>query len=136
MPKPQGTLTAAQYQIMQGVWEAGAEGATVAEIWQRIAGERSVTRTTVLNQVDRLEKRGWLKRVAAEGAIHFVATRDRQAADARLAAEFVDGFFGGSTSRLFMSLADGRDIKESDLQRLRKLLADAARERRAKGGRS
>jgi len=48
----------------------------------------------------------------------------------------VDGFFGGSTSRLFMSLADGRDIKEADLQRLRKLLADAARERRAKGGRS
>ena len=27
MSKAQGTLTAAQYQIMQGVWDAGAEGA-------------------------------------------------------------------------------------------------------------
>ena len=41
---------------------------TVAEIWQAIGASRAIGRTTVLNQVDRLEKRGWLRRVAGEGA--------------------------------------------------------------------
>jgi len=67
MPVPKGSLTAAQYEIMAAVWNAGDAGVTVAEIWQAIAESRTIGRTTVLNQVDRLEKRGWLRRLPGEG---------------------------------------------------------------------
>lgn len=135
MPEPEGKLTPAQYEIMQAVWDAGPRGATVAEIWRRITNGRSVARTTVLNQVDRLKKRRWLRRAQSEGTIHHVATMDRQAVGSRLARQFVDEFFDGSMSGMLMSLADGPGIEEADLQRLRKLLDGAASRRRAEGGR-
>ena len=62
MGRPEGRLTPAQHEIMEIVWRTGEAGATVTEIWTAIAGSREVARTTVLNLVDRLEKRGWLKR--------------------------------------------------------------------------
>src|SRR5262245_48873976 len=67
MREPKGSLTAAQYEIMDAVWNAGAEGVSVADIWQAISHARAIGRTTVLNQVDRLEKRGWLKRLPGAG---------------------------------------------------------------------
>ena len=60
MKNPEGSLTPVQYQIMEAVWSGGEEGASVVEIWQAVRADRSVGRTTVLNLVDRLEKRGWL----------------------------------------------------------------------------
>jgi len=133
MPEPRGTLTPAQHQILQAIWHAGPQGATVTEIWQEIADDRSVTRTTVLNQVDRLEKRGWLRRAQSGSAIHYLATMDSQTVRARLAAEFADEYFNGSASKLLMSLIDTRDVREADLDRLEKLLDEARR--RKKGGR-
>ncbi|MFB3111017.1 MAG: BlaI/MecI/CopY family transcriptional regulator [Gemmatimonadales bacterium] len=67
MVVPEGNLTPAQYEILQVIWGGDEEGATVAEIWQEISKLRSVGRTTVLNLVDRLEKRGWLTRRQVQG---------------------------------------------------------------------
>ena len=74
MTLPEGNLTPAQFEIMEIVWNHGRKGATVAEIWQATSQTRDVARTTVLNLVDRLERRGWLKRRRGKGVNHFVAT--------------------------------------------------------------
>ena len=79
MVRPEGRLTAAQYEIMQLVWDAEG-GMTVTEIWERISATRSVARTTILNLVDRLEKRRWLKRRKCEGVFRYVAAVDRRSA--------------------------------------------------------
>ena len=63
---PEGDLTPAQFELVAAAWDGPAEGMTVAEIWQAVADRRGVTRTTVLNLVDRLEKRGWLARESIE----------------------------------------------------------------------
>ncbi len=63
MTKPAGSLTPEQHQIMSVIWEAGTRGATVAEIRDQLARVRARGRTTVLKQVQRLEQRGWLKRI-------------------------------------------------------------------------
>ena len=55
MTDPEGTLTAAQHEILQAIWNAPKSGATVTEIWQAIGELRGITRTTVLNQVDRTD---------------------------------------------------------------------------------
>jgi predicted transcriptional regulator len=135
MPEPQGTLTPAQFEIMRAVWDAGGDGASVAEIWKRIAEGRDITRTTVLNQVDRLEERGWLMRRPGEGVLRYTAALDRDAASGRLAGEFVRDFFGGSAGELVQSLLGAGELADADIGRLRKLLDRAARDRRGKGGR-
>ena len=132
MPGPKGSLTAAQYEIMAAVWEAGSAGVTVADIWQAIARTRALGRTTVLNQVDRLEKRGWLRRVPGDGSTRFQATISREEASRQLVAGFVSDYFQGSGVELVSALlgTEALTLSRSDVERLRKLL-DQARRRRA-----
>ena len=78
MSKPEGSLTSAQHEIMEVVWESAEQGATVAEIWQAIAARRRVGRTTILNLVDRLEKRGWLVRRDRQKPCHYLAALGRE----------------------------------------------------------
>lgn len=130
---PEGELTATQHEIMAVVWAAPAPGATVTGIWQAVADQRGVTRTTVLNLVDRLEKRGWLVRESVAGVYHYRATISREAAERRLATGFMAEFFGGSPTHLVQSLLGSADVSTADLDRLQKLLVEAKR-KRARGG--
>ena len=134
MADPKGSLTAAQYEIMDVVWNVGEEGVSVADIWQVIAGARAIGRTTVLNQVDRLEKRGWLRRLPGDGPTRFGATLSKQYASRQLVAGFVSDFFQGSTVDLVSALLgnDACALTRKDVDRLRKLL-EQARRRPAEG---
>lgn len=124
MAKPDGTLTPAQHEILEAIWQRGREGASVAEIWQEISQVRDVARTTILNQVDRLEKRGWLKRKDTPKGVRYFAAISRRKASQALATEFVDDFFGGSASELVMNLLGSKRLNAKDVAELRKLLND------------
>jgi predicted transcriptional regulator len=133
---PEGKLTPAQYEILDVVWQAGDDGTTVAQIWHAVSASRSVARTTILNLVDRLEKRGWLKRRDAEGGARYSAAVSRDRTSAALADDFVQTFFDGSTANLVMSLLGTSKLDAAEIRRLRGIL-DTAREKSAKreGGR-
>ncbi|TWU33861.1 BlaI/MecI/CopY family transcriptional regulator [Novipirellula artificiosorum] len=122
MSDPEGTLTAAQHEILQVIWNAPKSGATVTEIWQTIGAQRGIGRTTVLNQVDRLEKRGWLRREKTPDGFRYMASKDRKQATRGLAEEFVDKFFDGSASELVMSLLGSRKLNAEEIAKLRQLL--------------
>lgn len=124
--QPDAALTAVQFEIVQVVWDA-PEGATVAEIWDAISQGRDVARTTVLNLVGRLDKRGWLKRRKCGGVYRYVATIDRETATANAATKFVDEFFGGSAAELVMSLLGSKQISKSEVDQLRQLLDRAGK---------
>jgi len=134
MREPKGSLTAAQYEIMAVVWDVGDSGVTVADIWQVIAATREIGRTTVLNQVDRLEKRGWLERLPGDGSTRFRATLPKKDASRQLVAGFVSDYFQGSTIDLVSALlgGDAGSLTKSEVEKLRKLL-DQARSRREGG---
>jgi predicted transcriptional regulator len=136
MPEPKGSLTAAQYEIMAVVWSCPDEGVTVADIWQTIATARAIGRTTVLNQVDRLEKRGWLRRLPGDGPTRFRAMLSREDASRQLVAGFVADYFQGRAVDLVSALLGdaARDLTKKDVDRLRKLLDQA--KRRPQEGRS
>lgn len=127
MKKPIGTLTPTQHEIMRVVWKANDVGATVAEIWKTITAGREVSRTTILNLVDRLEKRGWLKRVEGESSYRFLPAMGHEKTAVQLAGEFVDSFFGGSAANMVSSLLGSEKIGPDDVKRLRELLAEAER---------
>lgn len=122
MADPEGKLTPVQHEIMETVWSAAEEGLTVSEIRDEIASSREVARTTVLNLVDRLEKRGWLTRREQKGANRFVAAVPRDQTVQNLAEDFVDDFFGGSASELVMSLLGSKRLKKADVEQLRGVL--------------
>ena len=124
MTKPEGTLTAAQLEILEAIWNGPEAGSTVTEIWQLITQQRDLTRTTVLNQVDRLEKRGWLRRKKHEDGFRYLAICDREQANRSVAEQFVNEFFGGSAGNLMMSLLGSKKLKPAEIQRLRDLLQD------------
>jgi BlaI family transcriptional regulator, penicillinase repressor len=128
MSKPTGSLTSAQHEIMAAVWDSGSGGATVSEIWQAIAAQRRVGRTTILNLVDRLEKRGWLVRRDAERPFHYVAALGREETAAALAHGFVDDFFSGSASNLVMSLLGSKRLKPDEVERLRQALQSSTKQ--------
>ena len=122
MPPPDGSLTATQLEIMEVVWERGDEGVIASEIWQEIASRRKVVRTTILNQVDRLEKRGWLRREQNDGGARYFATLPREATENRLAQEFVDDFFKGSVSTLVSRLFGGGSISQDDVEKMQAMI--------------
>jgi BlaI family penicillinase repressor len=125
VPKPEGKLTPVQFEIMQLIWNA-EQGLTIGEIWDAIRSGRDVSRTTVLNLVDRLEKRGWLKRRKQQGVFRYTASVERQSVETQLASDFVDEFFDGSAANLMMNLLGSQRISKSEIQRLKRLLDDRA----------
>jgi predicted transcriptional regulator len=134
MPKPEGSLTSAQYEIVAVVWESGDQGAAVADIWQAISAKRPVGRTTILNLVDRLEKRGWLVRRDREKPCHYLAALGREETAVFLAGGFVDDFFAGSASNLVMSLLGSKRLKPGEIERLREVLESTPEPSREKKG--
>lgn len=122
MASPEGKLTPVQFEIMQLIWNS-PPGLTVGEIWEAIrSGGRKVSRTTVLNLVDRLEKRAWLKRRKDQGVFRYGATVERESVEAQLAADFVQEFFAGSAANLLMSLLGSQRMSKADIQRLKRLM--------------
>ena len=72
MAEPRGSLTAAQYEIMEAVWNVQDAGATVADIWQGIAASRDIGRTTRVGGLtnDVHDWHGCLRRNARDSAPH------------------------------------------------------------------
>jgi len=122
---PEGKLTPAQFEIMQLIWDS-MQGLTIGEVWDAIRATRPVSRTTVLNLMDRLEKRDWLKRRKDEGVFRYAAAVERESAEAKIASEFVEEFFDGSAANLVMSLLGSQQLPKSDIQRLKRLLDEKA----------
>src|SRR5258708_18244048 len=108
---------------MQLVWNS-AQGLTIGEIWHAIRSGRDVSRTTALNLVDRLDKRGWLKRRKDQGVFRYAAAVERPSVEAQLAADFVQVFFDGSAANLVMSLLGSQRISKSEIQRLKQLMEE------------
>ena len=121
MAKSLSKLTSTQHEILAAVWSY-PDGATVTEIWQRISASRQVTRTTILNLVDRLEKRGWLEREKHADGFRYRAAADREATARLVVTEFVDDFFSGSASELVTSLLGSKRLGPAEVDRLRRLL--------------
>lgn len=120
---PDGKLTPAQFEILQRIWDSSG-GLTVGEIWDAVKSGRDVSRTTVLNLVDRLEKRGWLTRSKDETVFRYQAAVDRSAAESQLASDFVQEFFAGSAMNMVMSLLGSKPVTKADIRKLQQLLDD------------
>lgn len=118
------TLSEAQLEIMQVVWERGE--VTVSDVWPAIAARRPVARNTILTVMDRLEKRGWLAKRSVGNTHLYKATVSARSTLGDLAKRFVDSTFGGSADALVMALLDGRGVSPAEAKRIRSRIDEAA----------
>jgi predicted transcriptional regulator len=122
-------LSEAQLEIMDLVWVGGE--VTVTDVWGTLAHRREVARNTVLTLMDRLEKKGWLRR-RADGQTHYYsATVPRAATLGGVVHRLVDAAFAGSAEALILALLEGRGVTDGEARRIRELI-DNARKRRNK----
>lgn len=120
-------LSEAQIEIMDLVWDHGET--TVTDLWNALSERRAVARTTVLTVMDRLVKKGWLKRRTVEREHVYSAARTREVTLGGLVRRLVDTAFAGSAENLVVALLDGRGVTEEEAKRIRKLIDQSRRKR-------
>jgi predicted transcriptional regulator len=123
------TLSEAQLEIMDLVWEAGE--ATVTDVWNVLSRRRPVARNTILTLMDRLEKKGWLRRRATGQTHSYSAQVPRDVTLGRVVHRLVDAAFAGSAEALVLALLESRGVTDEEARRIRRLI-DNARSRRKK----
>ncbi len=113
-------MSPAETEILRLVWQL--ESATVQDICDALSEDRSVTYATVQTLLRRLEKKGYVRH-ALQGKAHlFSAAVKREDVITRTVGDFVERLFGGDPLPLMLHLADHSELKDDDIQRLRKLI--------------
>jgi BlaI family penicillinase repressor len=120
MAKPAHGLGALQAEVMELIWRQSE--ATVAQLWDIIGQRRSITYTTVLSAVQKLEKKGWLKHRSVGRAHMYFATRGKEEIGGRSLRELLKTAFGGDPKLLLASLLDDPKLSDAELADLRKLI--------------
>lgn len=121
MPKLQKSrLTAAQLEIMELFWERGE--LTVAQVWHDLKTRRPIARNTVQTVLTRLVDKDWLKSRSEGKTFWFRASRPRKSTLRSIVNHCVDTAFGGSASRMLMTLLEARPICPEEAQRIRELI--------------
>ncbi len=117
------TLSPAQLEIMQIVWEQGE--ASVADVWRLLGARRKVARNTVLTLMTRLAKKGWLKCRPDGNSFIYSAAVERRKTLRGLVARLLETAFAGSSEGLVTALLDARNLPPDEAARIRAMIGQA-----------
>jgi predicted transcriptional regulator len=95
--------------------------ASVREVAGHISATKGHVRTTVLNVMERLRKKGYLIRRKSNGVFQYSPSRPRAELLRSLVREFVDRTLGGSLSPFVAYLTDEGRLSDNELAELRAL---------------
>jgi BlaI family penicillinase repressor len=126
MRQPFHGLGTLQSEVMELIWGQGES--MVAQLFETIGSRRSVTYTTILSAVQKLEKKGWLKHRVAGRAYVYYPVRDRLQVGSRSLRDLLRTAFGGDPRLLLASLLEDTKLSGMDLKELRKLIEERRKE--------
>jgi predicted transcriptional regulator len=95
---------------------------TVREVAEHLAETKGQTRTTALNVMERLRKKGHLVRRKVEGVYSYSPAVPRQQLLQGLVRDFVQQMLGGSIEPFMAYLAQDARLTEAELEELRRLV--------------
>ena len=119
-------LGSLQSEVMELLWRH--REATVAQLFETIGQRRPITYTTVLSAVQKLEKKGWLKKRAAGRANVYSPAKDRLQVGGRTLRDLLRTTFGGDPRLLLASLLEDARLSDTDLKELRRLIEQRRKE--------
>ena len=115
------SIGSAELRLLRHVEEHGP--LTVRAAWEAFGKPVGLVRTTVLQMMERMRKKGLLDREAGAGGWRYRATRATPDLERGLVERFVRDALGGSVSPFVQFLSDGRELTASDLDALEGLVA-------------
>jgi BlaI family penicillinase repressor len=121
-------LSEFEMDVLTRFWEHGK--LTAPELFREMGESRGVTYSTIKTIVDRLEDKGAIRRVATEGkTIIYSAAVNRERVRKPLVQSFVRRLFGDDRRPLFAQLLRDEKLSDDEIEFLRQLVDEAAKER-------
>ncbi len=124
-------LTPAQGEIMEIVWDRGEVSAS--EVRRILSRTRAVARNTVRTLMERMEEKGWITHREDGRTFLYSAVQPRHATIGQKVQQVVETVCGGSAEALVTALLDYRGLSSGELDRIRRLLAQARATKKEKG---
>ena len=120
--KVQPNIGRAEMEILQYV--AANHPVTVRDVADHVGETKGHVRTTVLNVMERLRKKGYLKRKKSERVFQYSPTVSRAELLRGLVRNFVSNSLGGSVSPFVAYLADEGKLSSEEVAQLRKVVRE------------
>ncbi len=124
MAKKAVNVTEYELAVLEVLWGRGS--ATIREITQEIYGDTSTTSyATVQKLLERLEKKGCVRRDRRSFAHQFSAKIDRSDLIGQELESLAEKLCGGSLTPLLVHLAESTNLTDGERRMLRKLIDEA-----------
>lgn len=106
-------LTPAEFEIIEHLWSSSRR-LSVNDVLERIRRRREVAYTTIMTLLDKMARKGSVKRVKEGKAYLYSPAVDRPQVQAYLLQDFAANYFGGEVSRIAAFLASQGDESGGD----------------------
>lgn len=117
------SLSDFELEVMQIFWDC--KESTAPEIHKIIQRRREVKYTTVKTIIDRLEKKGSLKRSKTEGrTIFYMPITEKQSIRTPLVKEFIKKVFLGKSRPLAAHIIEKEDLTIEDIEYLESIISE------------
>jgi predicted transcriptional regulator len=122
-------VTDTELAVLQILWERGPSSRRqITDLLYPDGGPAHVT--TVQKLLERLEKKGHVRRSSGDGPITFTATTGREELISRRLLDVADKLCGGSLTPLLMNLVRAKPLTPRELQELQELIHEQSTQRR------
>ena len=115
-------ITNAEFEVLSVIWKNGRQ--SVREIHDQLRDSRGWALTTVRTMLDRMEKKGLVKKADYHGIFLFSARISRPAGLAKLVRFFGRQVFETDPENLVAMFASSKGLKKSELAELKALLEE------------
>lgn len=105
-------------------WVAEHAPATVAEVTEGFGSSQGLARTTMLTVMERLRRKGYLKREKVGGVFRYSPSQPHELQLRQLVSRFVEKSLGGSVAPFVAYLVDEARLSEDEVNRLKAIVQD------------
>jgi predicted transcriptional regulator len=116
-----------QLRILQVLWEK--HEATVTDVHQALADERTLAYTTVATMLRKMEGRGLVSHKAEGRTFIYQARVEEDEVSRGMADHLLERLFEGSLSDMVNHLLQSREVSREELSKLEKLIAERKKNR-------
>lgn len=117
-----------QRAVLEIVWQLGE--ASVHQVREKLTRSRKLAYTTVLTAMQNLEKAGWLRHKTQGKSYIYLPARTRQEAGASSLGRLLKRAFDGDPFLMFQHLIKDSNLKDEQLQTLKKMIDDKRKEKK------
>ena len=122
MPKRRLSLGELELEVLKVIWER--QPCPVQQVAQIVCERRGSAPTTVLTVMQRLHKKGFLRRRKCDGIYHYTTVQNRSQVLSGLVRQFVDRVLDGSALPFVAYLANAKGLAPQQADALREIVEE------------